>query len=1463
MRLTFLAFFLSVSLPIFSQTGCPEVIADPVDVTIDCLNPGPITLSADFADIGETNVYTVESIPFDPPYDFDDGNYISTILDDSWSPEIALPFTFCFFGSEYNSLWVGTNGVVSFNTQESGEADACPWVFDDPVPHPNFPIKNAIFGAYHDMDNFGNGQGKGDMYYGTVGTAPCRAFIVNFDQFTHFRCYSIFTTQQIVMYENTNIIDVYIKNKPLCNTQNVPNAKAVIGIINSNGNSGYTPPNRNTGYWEAENEAWRFLPDGNSIVDFSWKDAAGNIISTDASIVVDPTMSTTYTANAIYNTCDGNTINAVDEVEITYVDNFLDINDPNPFKNCDTPPMDGQLAFDLTVNDPVINYTSNTDYEITYHTTAVDAQNGTNVISTPSSYVNTSNPQIIYVRVEDMTTNCLEFREFTLEVDLAPTNNTPNDFELCDDDNDGIMEFDLSTMDSQIKTIPTDVVTYYLSQAEAETKTNPLPLNYTPSVTPTTVYARVDNDTDCFNYEEIVFNLIVNPLPNANNGIVYSVCSVDTTAEFDLPSLDTQVTNESGVTITYHETNIDSGATNPPLASPYVSGDKTIFARISFTDTSCFVWQEVNLEVLSQATATTKDLENCSNTSTSTFDLDDYLTQLQTTNPSVDLSIHISQADASSGANELTGIFTNTSNPQTLYVRVEDATKPDCPGLEEFQLTVVNPASYNSPPDFELCDDDIDGFQEFNLSLKDSEILVNASDDISYHLSQADAETGANPLPSNYTNTSNPQSIYVRIDNQTGCFPTSTISFNLVVNELPGVIPNQQLEDCSETSTGSFDLTLLDSSVTSDADVSVTYHESNIEDPTTNPALSIPYDSPSTSIWARVENNTTLCASWVEVELIVINPSTITTTNLEHCSNTDQYDFDLTTYLNNLQASFPRFTLSIHETRGEAETGVNPLSGTYTNTSNPQKLFVRVEDASKPTCPGVEEFELIVKNPASYNTPSNFELCDDNTDQNESFNLTSKTSEILVDAGDDISYHLTQTDAETGANPLPNTYRNTTNPETIYVRIDNHTGCFPTSVISFDLIVNPKPLVNEGVEYKFCSQTTEGIFDLSSLDSQVTSETDCSVTYHTTNTEPVGGSNPALPNEYATESTTVWARVMKNGTGCATWVDVTLLVIVAPKPNTTRFETCEIVNATGMAEFDLDAIQAQLIAETNLQVDLYDDDTFTTHVSGLLSTSTRSVYALVQDISADACDGKVEIELIVNPQPEIIEYSEYNCRLQENSDLFTFDTSVLDPTYSYTVFENMGDTVPVTFPYQVSSDNTRLYVYTENRTTGCSSYSTLDLIISDFSDNYLDTIDVCYKDSYVLPDGREIFDDGEFEILNIETCVRDIYIFDFYGCNCTPDLPTAFSPSTTRGTNDKFSVLEPKGCTVSVTRFEIFNRWGEKVFETDDVTNGWDGQFNGIRAQQGTYLWHLEYEYVTDRNEEGDGTTSGTIFLLK
>lgn len=87
------------------------------------------------------------------------------------------------------------------------------------------------------------------------------------------------------------------------------------------------------------------------------------------------------------------------------------------------------------------------------------------------------------------------------------------------------------------------------------------------------------------------------------------------------------------------------------------------------------------------------------------------------------------------------------------------------------------------------------------------------------------------------------------------------------------------------------------------------------------------------------------------------------------------------------------------------------------------------------------------------------------------------------------------------------------------------------------------------------------------------------------------------------------------------------------------------------------------------------------------------------------------------------------------------------------------------------------------------------------------------------------------------------------------DVPTAFSPNGD-GNND---VLYVKGFGINGLTFAVYNRYGEKVFETLDQKIGWDGTYLGKDENSGVFTWVLEYNLVNG----GSGRRSGNTTLVR
>ncbi len=117
-------------------------------------------------------------------------------------------------------------------------------------------------------------------------------------------------------------------------------------------------------------------------------------------------------------------------------------------------------------------------------------------------------------------------------------------------------------------------------------------------------------------------------------------------------------------------------------------------------------------------------------------------------------------------------------------------------------------------------------------------------------------------------------------------------------------------------------------------------------------------------------------------------------------------------------------------------------------------------------------------------------------------------------------------------------------------------------------------------------------------------------------------------------------------------------------------------------------------------------------------------------------------------------------------------------------------------------------------------------------------------------------EEGYYQLKITDGCktIDDTINIKFQDCSKCIMLPTAFSPNKD-GKNDGLRAYAL--CRISRYDFRVFNRWGELVFRTDDITKPWDGTYNGKPASIGTYFYQLKYQdYNTGiiKLEKGDIT---------
>ena len=91
-----------------------------------------------------------------------------------------------------------------------------------------------------------------------------------------------------------------------------------------------------------------------------------------------------------------------------------------------------------------------------------------------------------------------------------------------------------------------------------------------------------------------------------------------------------------------------------------------------------------------------------------------------------------------------------------------------------------------------------------------------------------------------------------------------------------------------------------------------------------------------------------------------------------------------------------------------------------------------------------------------------------------------------------------------------------------------------------------------------------------------------------------------------------------------------------------------------------------------------------------------------------------------------------------------------------------------------------------------------------------------------------------------------------------PYIPNAFTPNGD-GLNDEFRIVGIPHENITRFQMEIYNRWGERIFHTADILEGWDGTWNNGPCPSDTYIWVIGYE----DGKKHKVTNHGSVILMR
>ena len=381
--------------------------------------------------------------------------------------------------------------------------------------------------------------------------------------------------------------------------------------------------------------------------------------------------------------------------------------------------------------------------------------------------------------------------------------------------------------------------------------------------------------------------------------------------------------------------------------------------------------------------------------------------------------------------------------------------------------------------DLYVCDADNNGFEVFDLTVNNALIIGSQNPSqlqITYHITQADADIGINFIVYPESFLSAGQTIFARIqDFGTGDFDTT--NFELYVNPTPPDLGPFEMMLCDDELQGStptdeistFDLTSQNSEITNnDPSLAVawflSYADESADIPIPNPTMYQNLATPQTVI-GRVSSAFD-CKTLVMLTLVVMpnpvpnqNPDPLVVCDDDNDGIYSGWDLNLADA--DIINGEPDVSVFYWDTLAEAQAGVagTEIVMPYTN-SVPfnQTVYARVVKLVPPNilpCYTIVVLELIVIEIPPITQPNNLFINEGDGDGFAIFDLTLNIPVMLAGLNPsdyEVKFYLTETDAQNDMNRIltTTTFQNFVNPQTIYVRVENlNTGC--SVVTSFEI----------------------------------------------------------------------------------------------------------------------------------------------------------------------------------------------------------------------------------------------------------------------------------------------------------------------------------------------------------------------------------------------------------------------------
>jgi len=1115
---------------------------------------------------------------------------------------------------------------------------------------------------------------------------------------------------------------------------------------------------------------------------------------------------------------------------------------------CDDSSNDGVELFDLsTKNSEVLASVPPSNYNVSYHLSPTDAQNNQQPII--GEIQNTSSPQIIYVRIEDTNSGCLAFSTFNLVVNEIPDFEMPNPILACEDSMlDDVTFIDLTHSTAQIINENNNLnVSYHFSQSEANTGSNPITSPYSNSNTSETLYVRIsDSETGCFSTTTIDIQFQTGPQISTELQWL-NACEQDEDGFelFDLTSIiDDVLQGLTDVTVSFHETNEEAMNNTNPIANVEnyqnnIQNYQEIYIRVEDNNTGCSsitpLELHTNVVFTGFVTSPYSVCDDSSNDGIANFDLILVESRLEDEySDGFDTVFYVTEEDRDAHLNPLDeSVPLTVTNSLTIYANVfsEGCTEPIDIELEIDPPVIIEPLSVD------YCDEDNNGITSITLNSFNAVASQGVpAANVKYYLTETDANTNENILPNDFVNTSNPQQLFVRVTNvQTECYDVTSLEINIIdaptINNFPDPILICD-DDSDGISTVNLETKIPD--ITSNTtDLQITFHNNFVSATNGEDAINDPenYITATQTVFTRVENETTGCFSIAQFTVFIDTiPQFTSISNFQNCeaNQSGVADFYFNTKDTEILNGQTNKEVLYFENEADAQAGINQINkfSAYQNTSNPQTIYVRVQNLSNSNCFGTSSFQLEVGTIPSFNQASDISVCDDiSNDGFESINLNETINEISAGSSENlnITFHNSETEANVGINAVSLNFTNSTNPQMLYARIDNGQYCFGIS--AFQVNVISVPIVNYVNPVERCDGDYDGIltWDLTLSEFEILDvrQDNIEISYFETIEDSEANTNPILNPENFTNTSnpqTVYVKVNNTISNCFVNVPIELKVNLPPAINPFNvFEICENDDNT----FNLNTINDIIVdVDFNVIFNYFDSeaDAFANENAlneNYVYTSTNDIIYARIEFSTTHCFYVHPFELrvnsvpIANQPPDLVDCDDdfdglLHFNLQEQTPIIL---GIQNPNeFSVTYFSE--ENILISEPHSYIAFNSEIITaHVQNNDTGCYSSVQFSTIIYEKPFVEIPNQVVCTNNLPLVvsastnnPTDTYLWSTNEVssEIDITQTGTYSVTVTSEFGCVTTSTFNVTESESATIELTETVDFSDPNNITVTV-----------------------------------------------------------------